>query len=215
MAQPTTPYFFGRDCPHLKEHVAHSCQLRGDGSWDKWRGPALRGEVAVYAAKARRHSIDQRARRVMLGSPVNPPSLVFSFASKRLLIAVSTTIRQEIPSVVAARCFLFGALAALPYASSGNRVPRWGQVHPSLGSTSLGGGVISTAAGMARPDLRLSNPRIRSSTLGLCSTPNHAFARAERPRSPAASTRLDCGYRALADLPHWDEHPPSVPVWFD
>src|ERR1700722_315496 len=73
MAQPTTPYFFGRDCPHLKEHVAHSCQLRGDGSWDKWRGPALRGEVAVYAAKARRHSIDQRARRVRVTTTEIPP----------------------------------------------------------------------------------------------------------------------------------------------
>src|ERR1700722_10506461 len=75
MAQPTTPYFFGRDCPHLKEHVAHSCQLRGDGSWNKWRGPALRGEVAVYAAKARRRSIDQRARRVRVSTTEIPPSL--------------------------------------------------------------------------------------------------------------------------------------------
>src|ERR1700675_4442640 len=65
----------GRDCPHLEEHVAHSCQLRGDGSWNKWRGPALRGEVTVYAAKARRHSIDQRARCVRVGNYSNPALL--------------------------------------------------------------------------------------------------------------------------------------------
>ena len=28
------------------------------GAWNKWRGPALRGEAAVYAAKAGRNSID-------------------------------------------------------------------------------------------------------------------------------------------------------------
>src|ERR1700688_2115156 len=66
----------GRDCPHFEEHVAHSCQLRGDGSWNKWRGPALRGEVAVYAAKAHRPSIDQRARRGKLPRVSNPALLV-------------------------------------------------------------------------------------------------------------------------------------------
>src|SRR3984957_8914536 len=47
--------------------------IEGDGSWNKWRGPALRGEVAVYAAKARRHSIDQRARRVRVTTTEIPP----------------------------------------------------------------------------------------------------------------------------------------------
>jgi hypothetical protein len=28
------------------------------GAWNKWRGPALRGEAAVYAAKARCGALD-------------------------------------------------------------------------------------------------------------------------------------------------------------
>ena len=54
-------------------------QLRGEGSWNKWRGPALRGEVAVYAAKATRRSIDQRARCVRVTTteilPLSLPDL--------------------------------------------------------------------------------------------------------------------------------------------
>lgn len=47
------------------------------GSWNKWRGPALRGEAAVYAAKARRNSIDSAHGRVRVKTSVIPPSSSF------------------------------------------------------------------------------------------------------------------------------------------
>ncbi len=47
------------------------------GSWNKWRGPALRGEAAVYAAKARRNSIDSAHGRVRVKTSVIPPLFLF------------------------------------------------------------------------------------------------------------------------------------------
>src|ERR1700722_7217197 len=48
------------------------------GSWNKWRGPALRGEVAFYAAKARRDSIDREHRRGTLKGFNNAALLALS-----------------------------------------------------------------------------------------------------------------------------------------
>jgi hypothetical protein len=47
------------------------------GSWNKWRGPALRGEDAVYAAKACRNSIDSAHGRVRVKTSVIPPLFPF------------------------------------------------------------------------------------------------------------------------------------------
>jgi hypothetical protein len=94
---------FGRDCPHPREHVARSCQLRGDGTWNKWRGPALRGEVAVYAAKARRRSIDQRARRgklSLLSNPALPVSFLLLLLRNR---DVSIMLSRQPPLLVLPR----------------------------------------------------------------------------------------------------------------
>jgi len=57
------------------------------GSWNKWRGPAPRGEAAVYAAKARRNSIDS-AHDVVAWVLSNPA--LFHFSSDLAAITSSS-----------------------------------------------------------------------------------------------------------------------------
>jgi hypothetical protein len=57
-------------------HGAAELSNESDETWNKWRGPALRGERAVYAAKARRLSIDSE-NDVIKSNTQGKPSLFF------------------------------------------------------------------------------------------------------------------------------------------
>jgi hypothetical protein len=51
-AHDRSPSFLGRDCPERPHHDARSGQWIGGGSWNKWRGPASRGEAPFMPRKS-------------------------------------------------------------------------------------------------------------------------------------------------------------------
>src|SRR5688572_13041232 len=71
-------------------------QVRGAGSWNKWRGPASSRGGAVYAAKARQLFACARARRDTV-TRLGNPALFFFMSSWECWGETAT--RQKLPPV--------------------------------------------------------------------------------------------------------------------
>jgi len=93
----------GRDCPRLRHHGARSGQSKRTGRGINGGDPRLRGEPAVYAAKARRVSIDREHGVIRWQSRVSRPSslLLFDFspaplADARFIWVCATSIEDPL-----------------------------------------------------------------------------------------------------------------------
>ena len=65
----------GRDCPRTADHGAHRRQVRRQGRGIIGGDPRLRGAAAVYAAKARRGTLDGEHGVIRWGDSEIPPLL--------------------------------------------------------------------------------------------------------------------------------------------